>query len=209
MRHAEHPALRLSAGLAVLALTGLGCESGNGDDVPLDAAPGSTTTTTASTTTSTVAQVTTTTTAPPTPEEEVLVAYLNYWKAVDAAFDPSEAEPDLPALRQYATGEALAGITASARTSLEQNRARRIPENGRYVHRAEVLAVDGETATVRDCTIDDTVIIDTITGAVLDDAVSTRLYISTMVREAGQWKLAQQNREMGWEGEAGCALEAQ
>lgn len=202
MPHAHRLPRRLTTGLAVLVLAVVACDSGDGDQEGVGAAPASTTTIAATTT-----APATTTTAASTPEEEVLAAYLNYWDAVDAAFDPPQAEPELPALRQYATGKALAGITANARTALEQNRASRIPENGRYVHRAEVLAIDGETATVRDCTIDDTVVIDTTTGAVIDDAVSTRLYISMMVREAGQWKLARQTREMGWDGEAGCALE--
>lgn len=203
MRLSPQPPLRLGTFLVVAAVLLLGCGDGDGDAAPV-ADP---TTTTSTTTTSTTVPETTTTTAAPSPEEEVLAAYANYWQAVDAAFDPPQVEPEHPALREYATGEALAGITANARETLSQNRARRIRSGGRYAHRAEVLTIDGDTATVRDCTIDDTVIVNTVDGAVIDDGVSTRLYISMLVHEAGQWKLALQNREKGWEGVDGCALE--
>ncbi len=44
-------------------------------------------------------------------------------------------------------------------------------------------------------------------GEIINDGVSTRLYISTLVREDEQWKVAVLRREMGWEGVAGCVHE--
>lgn len=126
---------------------------------------------------------------------------------VDEAFDPPEADPESPALRQYATGDVLLGIVKSAEEAKAEGRVARIPEGARYAHRAEVISFDQGTASVRDCNIDDTVIEDAGTGEVLDDGVSTRLYATTLVQEDGQWKVATFRREAGWEGVAGCALE--
>lgn len=165
-----------------------------------------TTSTTAEQTTTT-APPETTTTAAPTPEEEVLAAYHAYWAAVDEAFSPPEARPDLPAFRQYATGEVLPGIVQRAQEAKADGSVIQIPEGARYSHRAEVVSIEGDTATVRDCNVDDTVEVNATTGEVIDDRVSTRLYIGMLVREVGQWKVAVLNQEGAWEGVAGCALE--
>lgn len=192
---------RLATTAAAVALALAAC---GGDDG--QSAADLTTSTTAEETTST-APPETTTTAAPTPEEEVLAAYQAYWAAVDEAFGPPQARPDLPGLRQYATGEALQGTIRNAEKALREDYVFQAPENGQYTRRAQVVAMDGQTATVRDCTIDDTVQSRASTGEVMDDAVSTRLFISMLVREEGQWKVATVNREDAWDGVAGCALE--
>lgn len=130
--------------------------------------------------TTTTTALETTTTAAPTIEEEVLAAYLSYWQAVDVAFSPPQAQPDLPALRQYATGEVI-DIVDAVQMALDEDYVYRIPDGGQYVHRAEVLSVDGDTATVRDCSIDDTIQEVASTGEVIDDAVSTRLHLAMLV----------------------------
>jgi hypothetical protein len=147
--------------------------------------------------------------AAPTPEEEILAAHAGYWAAVDEAFSLPQVQPDLSALSRYATGEALKRVRQSADETLQANEAYRVPGGGLYEHRAQVVSAEGTTATVRDCNIDDTVVVDTDTGDVVDDAVSTRLYISMLVQEGGQWKVALVNRESTWDGVAGCALERQ
>jgi len=53
------------------------------------------------------------------------------------------------------------------------------------------------------------VAVDMTTGAVVDDTVYTRLYISMLVLEDGQWMVAVVNEESMWDGVAGCALEPQ
>ncbi|CAN5842033.1 hypothetical protein BH23ACT1_BH23ACT1_09850 [soil metagenome] len=157
--------------------------------------------------TTTTTALETTTTAAPTIEEEVLAAYLSYWQAVDVAFSPPQAQSDLPTLRQYATGEVI-DIVAAVRLALDEDYVYRIPDGGQYVHRAEVLSVDGDTATVRDCSIDDTIQEVASSGEVIDDAVSTRLHIAMLVLEDGQWKVSVLNQETTWEGVAGCAADS-
>ena len=137
----------------------------------------------------------------------MLAAYAAYWAAVDEAFLLPQVQPDFPAFDRYATGEALVTVRQNAEETLQANEAYRIPEGSIYEHRAEVVSMDDTTATVRDCNLDDTVAVDTQSGEVVDDAVSTRLYISMLVREAGQWKVAVVTQESSWDGIAGCALE--
>lgn len=165
-----------------------------------------TTSTTAQQTTTT-APPETTTTAAPTPQEEVLAAYHAYWAAVDEAFAPPQVRPELPALRQYAAGEVLPGIVQRAQEAKADGVLIQIPEGARYSHQAEVVSIEGDTATVRDCNVDDTVEVNATTGEVIDDRISTRLSIGLLTREGGQWKVAVLNQEGAWEGVAGCALE--
>lgn len=188
-------ALALAMGLAAC---------GSSDDE--QNAAGETTSTTVEETTSTAPPETTTTVAP-TPEEELLAAYAAHWRAVRDAFDPPVAEPDLPALRRYTTGEVLRYAIENAEKAVQDNEAYVVPDDDASNHRVEVLSIDGGTATVRDCTVDKTVVINTVSGEVVDDAVSTRLYIGMLVKEDGEWKTAVLRREADWEGVAGCALE--
>ena len=187
---------------AVAAALVLGACGGDDDQSAADL----TTSTTAEETTTT-APPETTTTAAPTPEEQMLAAYQSYWAAVDEAFAPPRVRPELPALRQYATGEVLPGIIRRAEEAKADGVVIQIPEGAQYSHQAEVVSIEGDTATVRDCNVDDTVEVDATTGEVIDDRISTRLYIGMLVREGGQWKVAVLNQEDAWEGVAGCAIE--
>ncbi|HEV2068160.1 MAG TPA: hypothetical protein VGR26_00030 [Acidimicrobiales bacterium] len=195
--------LRLTT-TAVAVTLAVGACGPAGDDDGQTGADRSTSTTVEATTT---APPETTTTAAPTPEEQVLAAYQGYWAAVNEAFGPPEVRPELPALRQYATGEVLPGIIRRAEEAKADGVVIQIPEGAQYSHQAEVVSMEGDTATVRDCTVDDTVEVSAVNGEVIDDGVSTRLYVSTLVREEGQWKVATLEREMTWDGVGGCALE--
>jgi len=192
--------------LVILALAGISCADGDDED-PGTAlgTPDQVSTTVAETTTT--APPATTTTAAPTPEEEVLAAYQGYWSAVNEAFSPPEADPEVPGLQQHATGEVLSGILERVRSAAAQSSVFRIPEDAEYSHRAEVVVLDGATATVRDCNVDDSIEEHATTSQVIDEAVSTRLYIAMLLRESGTWKVATLERESTWEGVAGCALE--
>lgn len=207
MQQSRNHRCRLGIALVVVAMLGVSCDGDDSDEaVGTDIGAEQPTTTVAETTT-TAPPETTTTTAAPTPEEEVLAAYAAYWNAVDEAFAPPQVRPDSPALRQYATGQLLPEILKSAEDAKADNVVARIPEGALYSHRAEVVSIDEETATVRDCNINDEVIEVAGTGEIIDDGVSTSLYIGMLVREDGQWKVAVLDQVEAWEGVAGCALE--
>ena len=206
MSHSQNRWSTLGTFLVIIVLLGAACDSGD-DGAAGGAGPDADRTTNTVAEAATTIHPETTTTAAPTAEEEVLAAYQGYWAAVDEAFAPPEVRPEAPALRQYATGDVLPGIVKSAEDAKAENTVVRIPEGALYSHKAEVVSIDGDTATVRDCNINDEVIEVAGTGEVVDDGVSTRLYVAMLVREEGQWKVVVLDRANGWEGVAGCALE--
>jgi len=141
----------------------------------------------------------------PSPEEvAILEAYQGYWDATREANNPPNENH--PALRRYATGEAYESVFNAAQTNRLAGRAVRLPENSISEHHAEVVSVDGDTATVRDCSINDGLVVDVETGEVVNDEVVTRLGTGTLVREDGRWKVATTAVEQTWEGVAGCAV---
>ena len=206
MSRSQNRWLALGTSLVIIVLLGAACDSG-GDGAAVGAGSGADRTTTTAPQTTPTTLTETTTTPAPTPEEEVLAAYAGYWEAVDDVFDPPVVTPDLPALPMHATGEVLEGVITNAERTRDRNEVYRVPENGLYSHQATILSIEESTATVRDCNVDDTVMVDAVSGDVLDDAVVTKLYIATLVNEEGQWKVASLTKESQADGVAGCALE--
>lgn len=202
MTHGSLRRLMLHAVPVVVVLGACG-GSGEGPTTSRTTASAPVTSTTADSTTSTES---TTTIAPADEAEQaVLEAYRGYFDAILAANDP----PDQfhPALRQHATGEAFQSVFEAAQGNRLAGRALRLPESSRTEHRAEVVSIEGEQATVRDCAIDDVLVVNIGTGEVVNDEVATQLRTATLVREEGSWKVSFTKLEQRWEGIAGCALE--
>lgn len=138
-------------------------------------------------------------------EQEVLDAYLAATEAYDAASDP--ADPAYPGLAETQTGLALEQAVSQLSAYQATGRAGRDPENSISKREAEVETVTDDKAVVRDCTIDDGIIVVAATGEVVNDVVSTFLFEGHMVVEDGRWKLSSLLVEQEWEGVAGCAAE--
>lgn len=83
----------------------------------------------------------------------------------------------------------------------------RLPEGSVSRREVEVVSVGEERASVRDCAVDDAVVVDLDTGEVLDDDIVTRLAMGELVREDGAWRVSFTRVEQTWEGVAGCAVE--
>ena len=187
-RRTRVPAL-VPLGIAtVLVLAGCGSSEGGSE---LGSEPTTPSTTEASTTT-TVDR-----------EQAVLDAYLASWAAKTESNDPPD--PDAPALAETHTGPALAQAVDNRRAYQITGRVGRYPEGSISEHRAEVMSVLGEEATVRDCSIDDGQVIVDATGEVVNDLVVTALFEGTMVLENDRWKLSSLTLVEQWEGVAGCA----
>ncbi len=135
-----------------------------------------------------------------------MTAYLGYWDAIREANDPPDEFH--PALERYATGAAYESVFEAAQTNRLAGRALRLPEGSVSEHRAEVVSVDGDTATVRDCSVNDGLVVNVETGEIVNDAVVTRLITGTLHRVDGMWKVATTRVKQMWEGVAGCADEA-
>lgn len=147
----------------------------------------------------------TTSTTEPTAEEQVVERYLAFWDArLEANTEP--VNPDHPGLREYATGEQLANVVEETRRNAAEGRAYRLPENSRSRRSVEVVRLEGDTAVLQDCVVNDGIVYRVGSGEVLDDSVVTHNVEATMVRVDGEWKLDHTRLVQRWEGEAGCAL---
>ncbi len=139
-------------------------------------------------------------------EQAVLDAYLAYW---DTYFRANEepAQASLEDLDQVAAGEALETVRSSTFTYRQTGRAFRRPDPSVVAHQVEVTALSGDTATVRDCYVDDAFVETLATGERVNEGAGTQLNTAQLVREAGVWKVSAVTLEASWEGVAGCALE--
>jgi hypothetical protein len=136
-------------------------------------------------------------------EQEVLTAYI---AAREAELTASEvADPSLPLLEMTHTGAALQATRDSLEAFRTTGRVGRDAPNSVFERRAAVVSVDGDSSSVRDCTVDDRQIVVAASGEVVNDLVATVLFQGTMVIEGGSWKLASLSVEDEWEGIAGCA----
>lgn len=168
-------------GIAVSALAALGVLSACADD---EGARSSSTTTTASTAT----DDSTTTIGE---DQEVLDAYVSFWNdGYLAAADPMD--PTDPALAAHATGEQLETLERAFLARQTNGEVIR----GTLDLQPRVVSVVGDTATVRDCYLDNTGVFDALTGERHDTATGVRhLITATLVVEDDTWKLSDLERE--------------
>lgn len=138
-------------------------------------------------------------------KQEVLDAYLAGWKAKRDSNDPPN--PDWPALAETHTGPALQQVVDNRRAFQITGRVGRYPEGSVAREQPEVVTVQEDQATVRDCRVDDSQIVITSTGQVVNDLVGTALFEAAMVVEDGRWKVRSLKVIDEWDGVAGCALE--
>lgn len=117
--------------------------------------------------------------------------------------------PSHPGFATYATDRAHATAVAASESLLKRGVASRLPPNSRSQHRPEVVSIDGNTAVVRDCAVDDSLLVDMATGRVVDGEgeVETVLYTVVLVRASPEapWKVSFAKAEQRWNGIAGCA----
>ncbi|MBI2705988.1 MAG: hypothetical protein HYX32_11975 [Actinobacteria bacterium] len=132
------------------------------------------------------------TTAPRwTPEQQVIVdAYL---RALDGEHRADYvSNPDVPGFMETH----LDPLRQKIRNTLIQRKIAKqqakFPESSVYrVDVEQVELVDGNTARITTCTVDDAVVYEVSTGRVVDDKVSTARLEGTLRLDGGVWKLAE------------------
>lgn len=67
------------------------------------------------------------------------------------------------------------------------------------------MKVEGENATIVECTVDDATVYVVATGKVVNDKVATLKRTATMRKDGELWKVADRVNNQEWEGVAGCA----
>jgi hypothetical protein len=162
---------------ALLILTGATC---SGDD---DDSADSTTSTTKS------------------PEAEVESAYLGYWDMLSrlaAAPDPEDQD-----IAQRASGEALLEVKAGLTSQLSQGQIART--GPAYGHTVTSVEVADDRATVRDCAVDDSTIVDKETGETVGGGeAATGLIEAELVHDGDSWKVDAVDVLQTWPGATEC-----
>jgi hypothetical protein len=134
------------------------------------------------------------------PEEEVEAAYLAFWDMfVRLAQAP---DPDDPEIHERASGEAAGNVVDGLTTLRSLHRRSQFGPGYRH----EVLQVDvrGDTAVVQDCAVDDSRLVDTLSGEVVAQGVVTELLEVTLQRVGDTWLVDGTTRLDSWSGAVAC-----
>jgi len=147
----------------------------------------------------------------PTPKTDAQLVEEAYRHYLDADRRASEIpDPSSPLLPVYATGPQLKAATDAIEKLRQQGQAtRQIPNSmGRTV--INIVSVDGDKATLTECSVDDGIVVRSDNGKPAFDyppgSVATFLFTAQMIREGGSWKVASLKKEQRWQGVAGCAV---
>lgn len=138
-------------------------------------------------------------------EEEITARYLAFWEARFAA-NQNPPNPDDPQLAEFATGEQLENVVAETRRRRDEGLALRRPDNSISERDVVVSEVNGDEASLQDCSVNDGIIYRVATGEVVNDDVVTQSVSATMRRVDGEWRLERATLVQEWQGVAGCAL---
>lgn len=208
--------MRRAASVGVLVLATSAC-GGSDTSAPAPASTASVAApaTTASTTTTTAVPATSaipaatvavaTTSAPKTQAEqeaEIIEAYLRGRSAwIEMILDPTGPLPEGIDARSGSALQIL--IDERIRMSSDGVRAR-LGDDNLLAYSPIVESVLDNSATVRDCVIDDVVLFNAATGEVVDESISSAKWLSRMIRTGSNWTLDFSDRQEVYEGADGC-----
>jgi hypothetical protein len=180
----------------MLAVAACGGDDGGGDGEEA----------TDSTTPSTTSAPTTTLDEETRKEEAAKAAYLAYWEAFERA-STEPVDPELPELQARMTGDQAQIVIRNLEDMQATGRAARLPRNSQSSHTVSSaeLQPDG-SVRITDCQVDDAVVYDTTTGAIVNEATVTNLIVATMVQEENAWKVSLAERTQRWPGVVECAV---
>lgn len=139
--------------------------------------------------TSVVTTTTTTVVADPV-HKEIIDAWIGGERILTEAVNSGEYENYPGLVKFHSPGEQLQAIKAQLREQRARNEKVRYPEPSVLSHDVRVLLIEGITASITACVVDDGIVFDGVTGAVLNDDVGTLAYIGELVRNetTGQWR---------------------
>ncbi len=207
LERGQHRRRAIAVLALVVALVGGACRSSNDDEIVDPTSTESTSSSSVSSVTSTSTSSTSSTTSidGSNVTAEAQARYLAFW---DARFEANTAPPDPedPALAEYATGAQLDNVIAETQRRLDAGHALRAADPSQTSHEVTVVSAEEGRVELQDCFVNDGVVYEIESGAVVDDSVVTRSVSALMVRVAGVWKLERASVVQEWEGVAGCAL---
>jgi hypothetical protein len=189
----HRPRLAATALVAVLALSTASCGGSDRDDADDD----DPTTTEPAEGSSTTADPTT---AAPSVEAEVEAAYLAYWTMAERL--TNSPDPDDPEISQRAIGTALTTFVDSVTTLKAQGQA--VVTGPQTSHDVTSIELSADSATLRDCNVDDAKRVEASSGDELIEAVATNLLEVTLVESDGTWLVSSIKRVGAWDGATQC-----
>lgn len=150
---------------------------------------------------------TSTSSAMPTESDVRLAVQAGYDAAANGFIEASKtSDPDHPLLGATHTGPMLEQRRLVLVGRRREGRASRQPPESVYrIEHENVEMVDATTARLTVCVVDDGVVYEVESGAIVNDRVETSRVTATMRMEAGVWKLAERELVEEWPGVAGCA----
>jgi hypothetical protein len=140
------------------------------------------------------------TTTTVSPESEVETAYLAFWDmAVRLAESP---DPNDPEIAQRASGDAKADLVDGLQRL--QSQGRHSEFGPQYGHDVLLVKIVGDTATVEDCAVDDSKIVNRETGEIVVEGVGTERLSATVLRTGGGWIVDKFVQVEAWQGAVEC-----
>jgi hypothetical protein len=187
----HRPRLAATALVAVLALSAAcgGSDRDDADDDPTTTEPAEESSTTADPTTTA-----------PSVEADVEAAYLAYWEMVERL--TNSPDPDDPEISQRAIGTALTTFVDSVTTLKAQGQA--VVTGPQTSHDVTSIELSADSATLRDCNVDDAKRVEASSGDELIEAVATNLLEVTLVESDGTWLVSSIKRVGAWDGATQC-----
>lgn len=124
-----------------------------------------------------------------TDEAEVRATIDRYWDAWFAAV-ANPPNPDSPELNELLTGQAWATITGSIREMKANGEFVRQPQPSVFERRTTTVVFDTQRiAHVRECIVDDLVVVRSNTNQIVNDSVSTYVFDSTLANDGTGWRI--------------------
>ena len=119
------------------------------------------------------------------PETAIAGAIDAFWVAYLAAHDPPN--PDHPALNDVAIGEELALLKERISARRRVGESIRRSERDAFTSTVRIRSLAAESSVVEACVFDDLVIVDILSGRVVNDEVGTYRFEMSMVKRDGRW----------------------
>jgi len=133
----------------------------------------------------------------------VLAAYQRFWQVWLRANDPPN--PSDPAIAEVETGAQLAGTLLAIERDRDRGERIRLPAKSQYHHTASAtIDRSGMQAMVSDCAVDDSIVIQSSTGRVVDNSIETQRITATMIRIGRWWKVSSSQIVRSWPGISAC-----
>jgi hypothetical protein len=136
------------------------------------------------------------------PKAAVLAAYQRFWQVWQEVNDPPN--PNDPRLAEVDTGAQLVRDRAQISGNLTAGVAFKKASPSRANHRTVVITATPARVVVEDCSLDDGVVVNRASGAVVNADVVTYLWRVTLVSRGGLWKVEDNTRLGKWRGSNDC-----